>query len=100
MKKNMTYAIVILIVIVVGISVILIINNKNSLNRQEEITNQSDTNVPSKSEAEKMTDDQLIQKTISGEENDNLDNVEEDKILNDIDTVLNEKDPLADMPGQ
>jgi len=100
MKKNIIYAIVIVLVIIICFSIILMINNKNSLNKQEEITNQSENNVPSKSEANNMTDDELVQKTISGEESISLNSVEDDTIITNIDNILNEKDPLADMPGE
>lgn len=100
MKKNIIYAIVIVLVIIICSSTILMINNKNASNKQEEITNQSENNVPNKSEANNMTDDELVQKTISGEESLTLNSVEDDTIITNIDNILNEKDPLADMPGE
>jgi len=100
MKKNIIYAIVIVFVIIICISTILIINNKNASNKQEKTSNQSEENIPSKSEANNMTDDELVQKTILGEESLTLDNIEDDTIITNIDNILNEKDPLADMPGE
>jgi LAS superfamily LD-carboxypeptidase LdcB len=100
MKRYMLYTIIVVLAIVFFVSVIMIIKNNDSIKKQATTADQSDTNVPNKNQAISMTDDQLVLKTISGEEALNLNNAEEDSILSNIDSILNEKDPLPDMPGE
>lgn len=100
MKKNIKYVLLFVVVISVCFGVILIINNNKLPTNKAEITAQSNTNIPTKTEANYMTDEQLIEKITSGEEILSLDNIEDDTILTNIDALLNEKDPLIDMPGE
>lgn len=95
MKKNKIYFILVILVLIACLCTILIINKNKS-----EIVDRSNTNLPSKNEVNEMTDEQLIEKTILGEETLDLDNIENDTILNNIESAINEKDPLADMPGE
>lgn len=94
MKKSVIYTIIILVIVVLAVCTIIFLNNGKKNNN----TN-ANANVPSNNEAVKMTDDELVNNIISGEKTVNLDTPESDDILTNIDNVLNEKDPLTEMPG-
>lgn len=100
MKKNIKYIILFLVVISICLTAILMLNNGKLSTDKTGITAQSNTMVPSKNEANEMTDEQLVEKITSGEETLSIDNIEDDTILTNIDALLSEKDPLADMPGE
>lgn len=79
---------VILVVFIISIILFTIIYIKNINNSNKQALN------------ENMTDEEIIQKSLSSEEKLNLDNPNYDNLVNEIDDVLNQTDPLSQIPEE
>ncbi len=79
---------VILVVFIISIILFTIIYIKNISNSNKQALN------------ENMTDEEIIQKSLSSEEKLNLDNPNYDNLVNEIDDVLNQTDPLSQIPEE
>ncbi len=96
-RKNTVYVIIGILVISIVILIAIYMINKNNVNN---IDNENGSQNIKQNDVQNMSDEELIQNTLNKEERLDLDTPQNDNLTDQIDSILNEKNPLDEIPEE